>query len=380
MLLAGGSVEGAASSHACKCRRSLPETPLLTPPFCLHDAAGRQGVGDVAGAGRLAVLAHSLVAAAVGVPAPLHGPVGVGGQAAQDAGVDGQGSQAVVGEQHRLAAARGAGDELVLGAGLVEDLQTLLAHRVQAGEDARPLAGKVVGVAAGGAVQRLARHDGPGGGRGRGGGGGGGGGAQHVLVDDDVLHLVVELVVADLVGTGLALRQEALLPSHHGGGGGHHGSGGPCDVQGQVAAGLVDDDLALAAAVPRHSGRRGVAGLGDGHRTLPGELLRLDDLDGVHGDGDGLAPEAGHSHVPGEAEVWAERGCGSYQRWTPLPGSGRGETIRTLNSAIGRDMGADGCLHVCLGDLPLVAGVTVSLLAGKADGGAQRSTAALILL
>jgi len=139
---------GAASSHA-----------FIVPP-CLHDATGGQGVGDLASAGGLAVLAHSLVAAAVGLPAPLHGPVGVRGQAAQDAGVDGQGSQTVVGEQHGLAPARGTGDELVLGAGLVEDLQALLTHRVQAGEDARTLAREVVGVTAGGAVQGLAGHHG----------------------------------------------------------------------------------------------------------------------------------------------------------------------------------------------------------------------------
>lgn len=239
-------------------------------------------------------MAHSLVAAAVSVPAPLHGPVRVRGQAAQDAGVDGQSSQAIVSEQHRLTPTRGAGDELVFGTGLVEDLQALLTHRVQAGEDTRTLAGKVVGVTAGGAVQGLAGHHGP---RGRGGRGGRSGGrAQHVLVDDDVLHLVVELVVADFVGTGFALRQEALLPARHRYWGGHDRPGGPRHLQSQVAARLIDDDFTLAAAIPRHSGRRGVARLCDRHGALSGELLRLDDLNGVHGDGDGLAPEAGHSH------------------------------------------------------------------------------------
>lgn len=283
----------------------------------LHDPTGGQRVGDVAGTGRLAVLAHSLVAAAVRLPPPLHGPVGVGGQTAQDAGVDGQGSQAIVGEQHRFAAARGAGDELVLGAGLVEDLQTLLAHRVQAGQDAGALAREVVGVAAGGAVQGLAGHH-----RARGGGGGGGGrrrrggggGAQHVLIDDHVLHLVVELVVADLVGTGFALRQEAGVPAQHRGHLGHQGPGRARHLQAQLAARLVHDDLALAAppadpaaAVPGHPGGRGVARLGDGHWTLAGELLRLDNLDGVHGDGDRRAPEAGHSHGCGGG-AWAEAG------------------------------------------------------------------------
>lgn len=206
---------------------------------------------------------------------------------------------------------------------------------MQAGEDARTLAGKVVGVTARGAVQGLAGHDGPRGGGGRGGaGGGGGGGAQDVLVDDDVLHLVVELVVADLVGTGFALRQEALLPASHGGRRGHHGPrrghAGAHHLQGQVAAGLVDDDLPLASAVPRDPGRRGVARLGDGHRALPGELLRLDDLDGVHWDGDGLASEAGHSLV------W-RLGLWEMGRWggavdlisalTPVPGFGHGDKL-----------------------------------------------------
>lgn len=295
-------------------------------------------------------MAHSLVAAAVGVPAPLHGPVGVRGQAAQDAGVDGQSSQAIVSEQHCLASARGAGDELVLGTGLVEDLQALLTHRVQAGKDARTLASEVVGVTAGGAVQGLAGHDGSRGGGGR-SGGGGGGGAQHVLVDDDVFHLVVELVVADFVGTGFALRQEALLPAHHWSCGGHHRPGGPCHVQGQVTAGLVDDDFAFTSTVPRHSGGWGIARLRDGHRALSGELLRLDDLDGVHGDGDGLTPEAGHSHV---FEGGRERGCGSYQRWTTLPGSGqRGKTwAPSVKSAIRGNVGTNGCLHVSLTDPP----------------------------
>lgn len=117
----------------------------------------------------------------------------------------------------------------------------------------------------------------------------------------------MELVVADFVGTGFALRQEALLPAHYGGRGGHHGPGRPCYIQGQVAAGLVDDDFAFTPAVPRHSGWWGIARLGDWHRALSGELLRLDDLDGVHGDGNGLTPEAGHSHVFGggrERGLW----------------------------------------------------------------------------
>lgn len=235
---------------------------------------------------------------------------------------------------------------------------------MQAGEDARALAGEVVGVTAGGAVQGLARHDGPRGGGGR-SGGGGGGGAQHVLVDYDVFHLVVELVVADFVGTGFALRQEALLPARHGGRWGHHRPGGASDVQGQVAAGLVDDDFAFTSAVPRHSGGRGIARLGDRHRALSGELLRLDDLDGVHGDGDGLTPEAGHSHVFGGG---GGRGCGSYQRWTPLPGSGQGEKnwALSLKSAIRGNMGTDSCLHVSLRDPT----VSLSLYEEKTDRGA----------
>lgn len=203
---------------------------------------------------------------------------------------------------------------------------------MQAGEDAWTLAGEVVGVTAGGAVQGLAGHDGS---RGGGGGsrGGGGGGAQHVLVDDDVLHLVMELVVADFIGTGFALRQEALLPAQDGGRRGHHGPGGACHVQGDIAAGLVDDDFAFTSTVPRHSGWRGIAWLGDGNRALSGELLRLDDLNRVHGDGDRLTPEAGHSHVFGGGR---DRGCGSYQRWTHLPGSGQGENnwALALKSAI----------------------------------------------
>lgn len=255
-------------------------------------------------------MTHSLVAAAVGVPAPLHRPVGVRGQAAQDAGVDGQCSQAIVSEQDCLTPARRAGDELVLGTGLVEDLQAFLTYRVQAGEDAWTLPGKVVGVAAGGAVQGLAGHDWPRGGGG-GSGGRGGGGAQHILVDYDVFHLVVELVVAYFVGTSFTLRQEALLPANHWSWGGHHRPGGTCDVQSQIAAGLVDNDLSFSSAIPCHSWGRGIAGLGDRHRALSGKLFRLDDLDGVHGDGDGLTPEAGHSHV---FRGGRERGCGSNQQ------------------------------------------------------------------
>lgn len=290
-------------------------------------------------------MAHSLVAAAVGLAAPLHGPVGVRGQAAQDAGVDGQGSQAIVSEQHRLAPAGGTGDELVLGTGLVEDLQALLAHRVQAGEDARTLARKVVGVTAGGAVQRLAGHDGPRGGRGGRGGGRGGGGAQHVLVDDDVVHLVVELVVADVVGTGFALRQEALLPTRQGRGRrGRHLPGGARDLQGQVAAGLVDDDFAFASAVPRHPGGWCIAGLGDGNGALSGELLRLDDLDGVHRDADRLAPETGHPHV---VYRWkGERGCGSDRRWSPPPPGSGGRLGSVSGVSHSRERG-DGWLPPC---------------------------------
>lgn len=170
---------------------------------------------------------------------------------------------------------------------------------MQAGQDARTLASKVIGVTTGGTVQGLTWHD-----RTRGGGrsgGGGGGGAQHILIDNDVLHLVVELVVADFVGTGFALSQEALLSAHYGGRRGHHRPGRPCHVQGQVTAGLIDDYFAFTSAIPCYSGRGRIARLGDGHRALSGELLRLDDLDGVHGDGDGLAPEAGHSQVGGGA-------------------------------------------------------------------------------
>lgn len=106
----------------------------------------------------------------------------------------------------------------------------------------------------------------------------------------------MELVVADFIGTGFALRQEALLPARHGGRGRHHWPGRARYVQCQVAAGLINNDFPLTAAVPRHSGWRRIAGLGDWHRALSGELLRLYNLDGVHGDGDGLTPEAGHSH------------------------------------------------------------------------------------
>lgn len=115
----------------------------------------------MAGASRLAVLAHRLVAAAVSVSAPLHRPSGVGRQPAQDAGVDGQRSQAVIGEEDGLAPARGAGDELVLGAGLVQNLQALLAHRVQAREDPWTLSCKVVRVSASRAVQWFAWHHWP---------------------------------------------------------------------------------------------------------------------------------------------------------------------------------------------------------------------------
>lgn len=94
----------------------------------LHDAAGGEWVSDVARAGRLAVLAHRLVAAAVGISSPLYGPSRLRRQAAQDAGVDGERGQTIVGEENGLAAARGAGDELILGAGLVQDLQALLTH------------------------------------------------------------------------------------------------------------------------------------------------------------------------------------------------------------------------------------------------------------
>lgn len=320
------------------------------PPPCLHDATGGQGVGDLAGAGWLAVLTHSLVAAAVGIPTPLHRPIGIRGQAAQNAGVDGQSSQAIVSEQHRLTPTCGAGDELVLGTGLIEDLQALLTHRVQAGKNAWTLSGKIVSVTTGGAVQGLAGHDGPWG-RGRGSGGGGGGRAQHILIDYDVIHLIVELVVADFIGTGFALRQEALLPAQHGGRRGNHWPGRPCDVQCQVAAGLVDDDFPFAATIPCHSGWWGIAWLSDGHRALSGKLFRLNDLDGVHGDGDGLTPEAGHSHTFGDVR---EKSCISDQFLTPLPGCAQVEEDQTpsLKSAIRGHMGTDDSLHVSFKDNP----------------------------
>lgn len=49
-----------------------------------------------------------------------------------------------------------------------------------------------------------------------------------------------------------------------------------------------------------------------------------------------------------------ERGCGSNQGRTPLPSSGQGEhdEALSLESAIRRDMGTDGCLHVSLRDPP----------------------------
>lgn len=56
----------------------------------LHDATGGKRVGNVASASRLTVLADRLIAAAVTVGAPLHGPRRVGWQPAEDAGVDGQ--------------------------------------------------------------------------------------------------------------------------------------------------------------------------------------------------------------------------------------------------------------------------------------------------
>lgn len=74
----------------------------------LHDAAGRERVSDVTRAGRLAVLAHRLVAAAVGISSPLYGPARLRRQAAQDAGVDGERSQTIVGKENGLAAACGA--------------------------------------------------------------------------------------------------------------------------------------------------------------------------------------------------------------------------------------------------------------------------------
>lgn len=100
----------------------------------------------------------------------------------------------------------------------------------------------------------------------------------------------MELVVADFVGTGFALRQEALLPACYRDWRGHHGPRRSCYVQGQVTTGLVDDDLALTAAIPRHSGGWGIAWLSDWHRTLSGKLFRLNDLDGIHGDGNRLSP------------------------------------------------------------------------------------------
>lgn len=317
-------------------------------PACLHDATGGQGVGDLAGAGWLAVLTHSLVAAAVSVPTPLHRPAGVGGQAAQNAGVDGESSQTIVSEQHRLTPACGAGNELVLGAGLVEDLQAFLTHRVQAGEDAGTLPGKVVCVAAGGAVQWFTGHDRPwGGGRWR-SGGGGGGGAQYILVDDDVVHLVVELMVADFIGTGFPLRQEAVLPAHDGGRRGHHRPCRPWYVQSQVTAGLVHNDFPFTATVPRHSRRRGVPWLGDGHRAFSRELLRLNYLHGVHGDGDRLAPKAGHSHSYG---ILRRDGCCSNQHLTPCFLAEEDQTP-SLRSASRGDMGTEGALHVSFRDPP----------------------------
>lgn len=106
----------------------------------------------------MTVLAHRLIAAAITIAAPLHSPCRVGWQSAENAGIDGQCGQPVVGEEHGLAAAGGAGDELVLGTGFIQDLQALLTYRVQTGENAWPLSCKVVGVSTGGAVQWFARH------------------------------------------------------------------------------------------------------------------------------------------------------------------------------------------------------------------------------
>lgn len=170
----------------------------------LHDAAGGERVSNVARAGRLAVLAHRLVAAAIGISSPLYGPSRLRWQAAQDAGVDGERSQTIVSEENGLAAARGARDELILGAGLVQDLQALLTHRVQAGQDSWTLPCKVVRVPASRAIQWLTWHH-RARRRWRRRGGWGGWRAQDVLVHDYVIHLVVELVVAYLAVASLTL-------------------------------------------------------------------------------------------------------------------------------------------------------------------------------
>lgn len=139
----------------------------------LHDGAGRQRISNVAGTGRPTVLAKGLVAAAVSIAAPLHrvGREGLSRQSVQDTGVHRQCGQPIVSEEHSLPLAGGAGDELVLRTGLIEDLQAFLTHGVEAGEDAGPLVGKIVHVATGGAFQGLAW-------RGR---------VQHILVDDNLI-------------------------------------------------------------------------------------------------------------------------------------------------------------------------------------------------
>jgi len=272
-----GTGRAAAPSPATRCRAARPGARGS------HDGAGGQRVADVAGAGGPAVLAEGLVAAAVGVAAPLDGVGGqrLGRQSVEDTGVDGQRRQPVVGEEDGLPLAGGAGDELVLGAGLVEDLQALLAHRVQAGEDAGPLVGEVVHVAAGGALEGLAGRR----------------GVQHVLVDDDLVRRRLP-VVADLRAALPLALVPALSPRQGGSPGQRQGAGG--GIQGgDVPARLVDDDLGLGG--PRALGHEGrLAARGRRVARLRGlqlrKLLRVDDLHRLHLNDDLLPFQTRHEY------------------------------------------------------------------------------------
>lgn len=169
----------------------------------LHDGTGRQWVSDVACAGCPTVLAEGLIATAVSVTAPLHGVGGksLGGKSVEDACVHCQGSQSIVSEQYGLPLAGGAGDELVLRAGLIEDLQALLTYRVQTGEDARTFVSEVVHVPTGRALQRLTR----------------GGRVQHVLVHDHLIRWGRWLaMVADLRAAFALSLVEPFTPGERG--------------------------------------------------------------------------------------------------------------------------------------------------------------------
>lgn len=112
----------------------------------------------MAGACSPTVLPEGLVAAAFRFTPPLAtgwGSQGFRWQAAQDGCVDSQCSQAIVSEEHSLTVAGGTGDELVLRARLVKNLQALLTHRVQARQHPGPPLSDVVCVPTGGAFQGL---------------------------------------------------------------------------------------------------------------------------------------------------------------------------------------------------------------------------------